>query len=670
MSDKHLSELNAQQRAAVTYGIKAGSSKLPGPLLVLAGAGTGKTKTLAHRATYCVVHGADPQRILLLVFGRVAAKEMQSRTKAAISRATGSTGKEIKWAGTFHSIGARIVRLYANRIGLKTNFTVLDSSDAAGLMSMVGHSVGTKVKPPLPNKDDCSKIYSRMINTQKGLARVLTSYYPQFIESKSLLSELFRAYKKAKRAQNVVDYDDLLKFWLELLNDKKVGDRIRGLFDHVLVDEYQDTNRLQAKILKKLKPDGRGLTVVGDDAQSIYSFRGARVRNILGFPDSFTPKAHVIKLEQNYRSTQPILAACNAAIGLAAKGYRKKLWSNRKSNKRPGLIRVLNEVDQARYVVDEIDKSRKAGIPLCEQAVLFRTSEESVDVEHELIRRKIPFRKYGGPNFFESRHVKDVISILRWCENPKDRVAGFRTLQLLPGIGPASANNILDGLSGQLNRKAFAKAVVPKKARKEWSRFMRLFHFLCRKDGQWPGDLFAVRKWYDQNLSRRYDRADQRSSDLDQLENIAARHGTRQEFLTELTLDPSESSRPEENESEDYVVLSTIHSAKGREWWAVRIINAVKGCIPYGRAETAKAQEEERRMFHVAMSRAIDKLDILVPRRAYLRRSGGQGHMQVMLSRTRFIPKSIVSKFDQRAWPKVKKRPSVAQNGISYCRRP
>jgi DNA helicase-2/ATP-dependent DNA helicase PcrA len=652
MSEKYLSELNPQQREAVTYGIKAGSSELPGPLLIIAGAGTGKTKTLAFRVSYCVVHGADPQRILLLVFGRIAAEEMRSRTKAVVGQASGLTGTDLRWAGTFHSIGARIVRLYAGRVGLKANFTVLDSSDAVGLMGMASHAGGpTKAKPPLPNKDVCSKIYSRMINTQKSLARVLTSYYPKFIESKPLLSEQFRAYEEAKRAQNVVDYDDLLKFWLELLNDKKVGDRIRGLFDHVLVDEYQDTNRLQAKILLKLKPEGRGLTVVGDDAQSIYSFRGARVRNILGFPNSFTPKAHVIKLEHNYRSTQPILAVCNAVIALAAEHFSKNLWSNRKSSQKPGLIRVRNGTGQARYVADEIVKSRKAGIPLCEQAVLFRESDHSVDLEHELTRRKLPFRKFGGPKFLEIPHVKDVIAILRWCENSRDRVAGFRVLRLLPGIGPASANRVLDRLSGKLNWKRLSTLVVTKAAQKEWLRLINLIRFLRRKDDRWPYDLQALRKWYDMRLARIRGQDVQRTADLDQLSQIAARYGSRQEFLTELTLDPPDSSHRNEDDSEDFVVLSTIHSCKGREWRAVRIINAVNGHIPSGYAETAKAREEERRLFHVALSRAKDTLDVIVPRHYYLQRAGGYGQTQALLSRTSFISKSILSLFEVRTWP-------------------
>jgi DNA helicase II / ATP-dependent DNA helicase PcrA len=318
------------------------------------------------------------------------------------------------------------------------------------------------------------------------------------------------------------------------------------------------------------------------------------------------------------------------------------------------LIRVRNGTDQARYVADEIVKSRKAGIPLCEQAVLFRESDHSVDLEHELTRRKLPFRKFGGPKFLETPHVKDVIGILRWCDNSRDRVAGFRVLRLLPGIGPASANRVLDRLSGKLNWKRLSTLVVTKAAQKEWLRLINLIRFLRRKDDRWPDDLHELRKWYHIRVARIRGQDVQRTADLDQLSQIAARYGSRQEFLTELTLDPPDSSHWNEDDSEDFVVLSTIHSCKGREWRVVRIINAVNGHIPSGYAETAKAREEERRLFHVALSRAKDTLDVIVPRHYYLQRSGGYGQTHALLSRTSFISKSILPLFEVRTWPNTK----------------
>ena len=449
MSGDYLDDLNKEQRRAVKYGDADQGAFRSGPLLVIAGAGSGKTKTLAHRVAHLIVNGVDPHRILLLTFSRRAAIEMIRRVERITATVLGTTACDLPWSGTFHAIGARLLREYAGRIGLKPSFTILDRSDAADLMNLVRHDLKQSVKKSrFPKKDTCLAIYSFAVNSGKALEKVLAKQFPWCVEWEDDLRDLFAGYTEAKAKQNVVDYDDLLLYWAEMMADADLAAEIGDRFDHVLVDEYQDTNRLQAKILTRLKPDGQGVMVVGDDAQSIYSFRAATIRNILEFPNQFNPPAKVITLEKNYRSTQPILEACNAVIGFAKERFTKNLFSDRQSKQKPGLTTVADETAQARYVADQILRAREEGVSLKSQAVLFRASHHSAQLEIELARRNIPFVKYGGLKFLEAAHIKDVLSVLRWGENPKDRVAGFRVLQLLPGIGPTTASKILDQLAG------------------------------------------------------------------------------------------------------------------------------------------------------------------------------------------------------------------------------
>ena len=369
-----------------------------------------------------------------------------------------------------------------------------------------------------------------------------------------------------------------------MLQDKRIAREISSKFDHVLVDEYQDTNYLQGRILLGLKPDGRGVTVVGDDAQSIYSFRGATVRNILDFPQQFTRKARVIKLERNYRSTQPILDACNAVINNASEGFKKNLWSRRKEGPKPRLTTVADESAQARYVVDRILREREAGVPLNEQAVLFRASHHSALLELELTRRNIPFRKYGGIKFLEAAHIRDVLSVLRWRENPKDQIAAFRVLKLLPGIGPATAAQMVETLDGRPPVAAAIAALrIPKAAVAAWSAFARLMKRLHKASQRWPNEFQLVSNWYAPHLQRLYDDAHARAADIGQLGQIASSFRSRRHFLTELTLDPPDSTagKIQPRKDENPLVLSTIHSAKGLEWRNVYVLNVIEGCIPY-----------------------------------------------------------------------------------------
>jgi DNA helicase-2/ATP-dependent DNA helicase PcrA len=415
----HLESLNPAQRRAVEHGID-GPNPRPGPLLVIAGAGTGKTETLAHRVAQLILHGADPRRILLLTFTRRAAQEMTRRAARIVARALhaaeGSAPRpspaRILWSGTFHAVGNRLLRLHAGPVGLDPAFTVLDRSDAADLLDVVRNELGHSGRAArFPKKATCLAIYSHTVNAQHPLEATLEAAFPWCASWVDELRTLFRDYVAAKQRQHLLDYDDLLLYWHHLMAEPALARSVGRRFDHVLVDEYQDTNALQAGILRRLRPDGTGVTVVGDDAQAIYAFRAATVRNILDFPHRFTPTAAVVTLEQNYRSTQPILDAANDVIALAPEGFAKRLFSARPSREKPVLAAVEDEVAQVHYVVERILEHREAGIALRRQAVLMRAAHHSDALEVELASRNIPFVKFGGLKFLEAAHVKDVVSL-------------------------------------------------------------------------------------------------------------------------------------------------------------------------------------------------------------------------------------------------------------------
>jgi DNA helicase II / ATP-dependent DNA helicase PcrA len=656
MSPDYLTDLNKEQWRAVKHGIDCQSATKAPPLLVIAGAGTGKTKTLAHRVAHLVVSGVDPHRVLLLTFTRRAAEEMIRRVKRITATALGTQQVDLPWSGTFHAIGARLLREYANQIRLKPSFTILDRSDAADLMDLVRHELGQSKKPSrFPKKDTCLSIYSFTINSGKSLEQVLAENFPWCAEWEKELRPPVPVLYGSKQRQNVLDYDDLLLYWAEMMKNDDLATEIGGRFDHILVDEYQDTNQLQSKILLRLKPEGRGLMVVGDDAQSIYSFRAATVRNILDFPNEFRPAADIVTLEQNYRSTQPILDACNRVIRFAKERYTKNLRSDRRSKQKPFLTTVADEVAQAKFVAKQILESREAGVPLKAQAVLFRASHHSAQLEIELTRRNIPFVKYGGLKFLEAAHVKDVLSILRWCENSRDRVAGFRAVQLLPGIGPSTAAKILDEVEAEPHATdVLCDIKVPKAAAEDWPAFAKLVEQMRQGKTTWPAEFELVQNWYSPHLERIYDDADLRAVDVAQLGQIAAGYGSRERFLTELTLDPPDATSGRAGadlKDEDYTVLSTIHSAKGQEWRIVRILNVVDGCIPSDRATgTPEEIEEERRLLYVAMTRAKDELDLIVPHRFFTHHQAKLGDRHVYASRSRFIPDSILGSFARRNW--------------------
>jgi DNA helicase-2/ATP-dependent DNA helicase PcrA len=671
MAAAYLDALNPNQRRAVEHGVEEGRASAADPLLVIAGAGSGKTNTLAHRVAHLIVNGADPRRILLMTFSRRAAAEMARRVERIGRKVMGDKAQiltdALEWAGTFHGVGARLLREIADQIGLDRNFTIHDREDAADLMNLIRHGLGySKLDSRFPAKATCLSIYSRCVNSQAPLEEVLHAAFPWCAQWTAELKTLFGDYVEAKQSQNVLDYDDLLLYWAQAMTEPLIAAEIGDRFDQVLVDEYQDTNRLQASILLALKPDGRGLTVVGDDAQSIYAFRAATVRNILDFPGQFSPPARVLTLDQNYRSTQPVLAAANAVIEQAAERFTKNLWTERASDAAPRLVTVRSETDQARYIVEQVLERREAGTALKQQAVLFRTSSHSGVLEVELTRRNIPFVKFGGLKFLDAAHVKDVMALLRFVENPRDRVVGFRVMQLMPGVGPTSAQRVMDHIAASPTPlAALASAQPPPRVGPDWQDFLDLIAELATRELGWPAELERARQWYEPHLDRIYEDGEVRIGDLLQLEQIAAGYPSRERFLTELTLDPPDAVSDQAGApllDEDYLILSTIHSAKGQEWTSVFVLNVVDGCMPsdLGAGERAEL-EEERRLLYVAMTRAKDDLHLMTPQRFFVHGQRRLGDRHVYAQRTRFIPKAMLGLFERTTWPAAPPVATVAE---------
>jgi len=632
--------LNEAQRAAAC----AGSA----PLLIVAGAGTGKTNTLAHRVAWLVLQGVSPERILLLTFTRRAAQEMTRRAQKIV----GEAAKEVRlpWSGTFHSIANRLIRRHSARLGLEANFSVLDRGDAADLMDVVRHELGlSKLEKRFPRKDTCLAIYSHRVNTQGTLRRTLVDAFPWCAEWEDELTRLYRAYVERKLANQALDYDDLLLYWHAMAGDAALAAEMSAAFDHILVDEYQDTNALQAQILKALRPTGEGVTVVGDDAQSIYSFRAATVENILGFPAQYAPPAEVVTLERNYRSTQGVLDAANALIGEGQRQYRKILQAARGAGAPPRYVTVADDQAQAEYVVGRVLEARERGLPLRRQAVLFRASHHSDVLELELVRRDIPYVKYGGLKFLEAAHVKDLLAVLRWADNPKNRVSAFRALQLLPGVGPATAASLFTRFE--------AGAFSWQELNTSSSELNSLMMELGNPDTPWPGQVGRVREWFEPILEQKYEAAQARAGDLWQLERVAQQFATRERFLTELALDPPQASGDlagAPHRDEDYLVLSTVHSAKGQEWDAVHVLNVADGNFPSeyatGRAELI---EEERRLLYVALTRAKSELHLIAPLRYYVTGQPRRGDAHVYGAASRFLTRKVMQCLQPAVWPEA-----------------
>ena len=662
--------LNTAQREAARFGTRDdGGVFSSGPLLIIAGAGTGKTNTLAHRVAHLMLEGVSPERILLLTFTRRAALEMTRRAQRIIATVlrekTCADGRgtsaevavKLPWSGTFHSIANRLIRRNAASVGLDANFSVLDRGDAADLMDVVRHELDlSRSEKRFPRKDTCLAIYSHRVNTRGMLADTLANIFPWCAEWEDELTRLFRAYVERKLANQALDYDDLLLYWHAMAADAVLAADMGAHFDQILVDEYQDTNALQAEILKALRPSGEGVTVVGDDAQSIYSFRAATVENILGFPAQYEPPASVVTLHENYRSTQGVLDAANALIADGAHQYRKILQAARGRGGRPHYVTVADDQGQADYVVARVLETRERGIALKRQAVLFRSSHHSDLLELELVRRNIPYVKYGGLKFLEAAHVKDMLAVLRWADNPKNRISAFRVLQLLPGMGPANAGRCFTHFEASSHDwHSLSSFGAPLLAAEAWPGFSELMLALGAVDGPWEGQAGRVRDWYEPHLERIYEAAQVRSGDLQQLERIAHQFPTRERFLSELALDPPRVTGDLAGDpllDEDYLVLSTVHSAKGQEWDAVHVLNVADGNFPLEFA-TGKAEqiEEERRLLYVAMTRAKTDLHLIAPLRYYVTQQSRRGDAHVYGARSRFMTGSVLAQFEQITWP-------------------
>ena len=664
-----LDRLNPAQRTAACFGARDdGGAFCAGPLLIIAGAGTGKTNTLAHRVAHFVLEGVSPERILLLTFTRRAAQEMTRRAQRIVATAMAEKAGErggsaadvsvkLPWSGTFHSIANRLIRQRADRVGLDANYSVIDRGDAADLMDLLRHELDlSKAEKRFPRKDTCLAIYSHRVNTQSALADTLSNVFPWCAEWEEELTRLYRAYVERKLTNQALDYDDLLLYWHAMASDPALAAEMSGQFNQILVDEYQDTNTLQAEILKSLRPSGAGVTVVGDDAQSIYSFRAASVENILGFPAQYEPPATVVTLEENYRSTQRVLDAANALIAEGTRQYRKTLCAARGTGELPRYVSIADDQAQADYVVERVLEIRERGVALKRQAVLFRSSHHSDLLELELVRRNIPYVKYGGLKFLEAAHVKDMLALLRWADNPKNRVSAFRALQLLPGMGPSNAARSFTHFEAASHDWRVLPAFnAPALAAEAWVPFAELMLSLAHPEGPWQGQVGRVREWYEPHLERIYESARVRAGDLLQLERIAPQFATRERFLTELALDPPQATSDLSGTphlDEDYLVLSTIHSAKGQEWDAVFVLNVADGNFPLEFTTGNSAQiEEERRLLYVAMTRAKTDLHVLAPLRYYITQQPKRGDSHVYGARSRFMTRKVLAQFQEVAWP-------------------
>jgi len=652
--------LNAQQRRAAEHE--------GGPLLVVAGAGTGKTTTLAARVAALLDRGIPPERLLLLTFTRRAAAEMLERA----GRMTDPRVAGRVVGGTFHSVAVRLLRANADAVGLEGGFTVLDPADATDVVRLVRDDLGLgrgSGRRRVPKAETILAIASRVVDAREPLSEVVARHHPWCADHLDAVRDVLAGYTARKRAQRLLDFDDLLLFWHALAAAPQA--RLGDAFDHVLVDEYQDTNALQAGIVRALRTTRDDVCAVGDDAQAIYGFRAATVRNILDFPAQF-PGCEVVLLERNYRSTAPLLAASNAVIAQAGERYRKELVADRGGGPRPVLATCADQAVQATAVCDAVLELREQGVGLDAQAVLFRAGHHSDLLELELARRDVPFVKYGGLTFLQRAHVKDLCAALRVLENPFDDVAWFRLLQLVEGIGPATARSLLAAIGARPRRDdadpvaALAEpgVPVPATARAELADLAGALAAAAAGPplAQQLGRLLAA---LEPLLRRAYDHADARVADLAQLATLAAGHDDRSRLVTELTLEPpartGDLAGPPHRD-EEHLVLSTIHSAKGCEWEAVHVLNAADGDIPSDMAAGDRAGiDEERRLLYVALTRARTHLRVWAPLRYHHRpRARDDAHNLAQLSR--FLTPEVRERFDLRAVdaPSVAAHPTVA----------
>jgi len=627
-----LKELNPAQAEAVRT--------IFGPLLVIAGAGSGKTKTITCRMAYLVAQGVPPEKILLLTFTRKAGREMIERAgtllKVDCSQIMG---------GTFHSLCQYMLRFYGYLLGYKPNFTILDRSDTEDLINLLRNSLGlAERKKRFPKKDTLASIYSKIINQQKTLEEILSYEYPQFLDHYYEIEKLFVEYVHYKKEHQLMDYDDLLLNWLQVLkNFPEVRKDVSKKFEFIMVDEYQDTNSLQGEIIKYMGETHKNVMVVGDDSQSIYGFRGANFRNIFEFPKLF-PETKIIKLEQNYRSTQSILDLANVIISNSKIKYTKTLFTLKKEGKKPVLFKAKDETESSKFVADKILELRENGIKLSQMAVLFRSAYHSFDLEVELTKRGIPFVKYGGLKLLESAHMKDFVSFLRIISNPQDFISWHRVLLLLEGIGPKSTEKIIDFLRQSApNVNYILEKLIFQFPQREFKELVILLKDLWENKNSPSEILINVWDFYKPIFERiYYEDYHKREKDIEGIIALSEKYNMLEEFLTDLILEPLEVASLEKPvKDEDCLILSTVHSAKGLEWHTVFIISLIEGRFPsiYS-IHNEEELEEERRLFYVAVTRARENLFLIAPMTIYI---PGEGKTLAKLSRfVKEVPPSLL----------------------------
>jgi DNA helicase II / ATP-dependent DNA helicase PcrA len=634
--------LNPAQRLAVE--LASCTTRLP--LLILAGPGTGKTNTLAHVAVNLMKRRhVRPERILMLTFTRLAAGEMKARIGQLLQPTSPSGGRVAKdqfsWVGTFHSIGHQLLKIYGDRVGVNRESQIASKSESISRMDLViGSGPSHRVKLANLSGEKCLEIYSWWSNSKLSLAAALTRFDPALVPIAEELEKVFASYADAKKQENVFDFDDLLLHWDRLLMRKTLAHKISNCFDAVLIDEYQDTNPLQESIIRRLKPDGAGVVAVGDDAQAIYGWRGADAGNIRDFTSLFTTPAKVVELNLNYRSTKAIVDASNAAINLSQSTMKKNLKSENANGTKPRLVTVANEADQASFVADEVAshiRRHKSGSDIC---LLYRTDRHSRALQSELARRGIKFDVRGGSSFIERPDIKNLLAILKWAVNPSDVVSGRRAFTLLRGIGDVTATGLLNSMvTAKRPISQFEAFVPPASAKSCWSAFVSLMRRLRGGKLNWPDELDVVCEWYREIIL-----CAEGNLEIQQLLAVAATFGTRQEFLTAMSIET-----PIATNQRSRVTLSTIHSSKGREWHSVIVLNVVESCLPYSRARRHHEIEEERRLLYVAMTRAKQKLTLMVPRRLNTGKVVSAALSSKTMRRSSFLPKSILSHFERQA---------------------
>ena len=648
-------ELNEQQHAAVTA--------LPGPALVIAGAGSGKTRTLTYRVAYLLEQGIPPDRILLLTFTNKAAREMMRRVADLLGRDLPEL-----WGGTFHSVGVRVLRRHAELLGYRPDFSILDREDSSDLLKTCIAEAEIDVKATrFPKADVVSDIISMALNTHRSVAEVLAQEYDYFSQLAPQIEDIANRYRARKRATNVMDFDDLLALWLKLLQDnEEVRERFQRQFQFILVDEYQDTNKLQSDLIDLLGAKHKNVMVVGDDSQSIYSWRGANFRNIIEFPKRY-PGTQVYKIEVNYRSTPEILSVANAAIATNTQQFAKELTAAKKSGPKPVFVTCNDGHEQAAFVAQRILELREEGRSMNEMAVLYRSHFHALELQLEFTRRNIPFSITSGIRFFEQAHIKDVSASLKLITNPNDELSFKRLTQLLPGIGGKGADKLWQRFSaGYQNRQPDAPtplaaalqgcvAAVPKKAATAWTQFAITISQLevepVRSSASQMIRL-VIEAGYDDYLKETFANYRNRLEDLEQLGNFALQFPTTGEFLTQLSLMTNIEADAERAASRDdeQVKFSSIHQAKGLEFDVVFVIMLCDGMFPSSRSiESTDGEEEERRLFYVAITRARDELYLSYPLIRMMQGYGGDA-MQMPSRFIKEIPPELLDEWNLRPY--------------------